>query len=434
MKSQKPKQDTKTRKKPLRWGFSTGACMVALAKAAYLSVQNPSEALDKVALRFLDGRTRFLPLLPPLANKQQDAEISNIFRILKDGGDDPDCTHGAIFYAFLRKAKLSEAKDEDYILHIDKATLILHSEEGIGLCTRLGLDCEQGKWAINKGPREMLINNLQEAGLCQGTWLFVCNIAQGEKLARHSLNAHLGIVGGLSVLGTSGLVRPYSHEAYVEAISLSIRAHQRAKGKSIVLCTGGRTMKGAKKYFAKFPESAFVAIGDFIKKSLHMVCENNMESVSIACMPGKLCKYAGGLSNTHAHKNKQDLVFLQEAILKAFPKNIELHNITDSCASVREALALIPKVKHKAILHNLAQKALEELAKFCTKSVQLSVLLFDFEGVFLLEESRFIEKKAGEKTPFECTQKPVHPDNNTDKILTEADIGLNYFLEGSHER
>ena len=362
----------------LRWGYSTGACAAAVAVAAWLRLRDGVQA-ESVSLHFSDGRQRRLPLLPPPS--------PYMAYIRKNGGDDPDCTHGATVCARLRAATPDECRPEDYFLRVADADLILRGGTGIGLCTRAGLDCEPGHWAINSGPRRMLTDNLCRAGLRSGCWLLEISIPEGVELARHTLNPQLGIEGGLSLLGTTGLVRPYSHEAYLATIRICVEGHARDGGRSMVFCTGGRTRKGAGRCLPDLPESAFVCIGDFIAESLGLACRLKMEEVVVACMAGKLCKYAAGFRNTHAAKNQQDMALLRAEVRRCLPEATALHEALAHSVSVREALLSLPDDARPALLRRLARLALEQLARHCPASPALRLLVFDFDGSFLFEEA-----------------------------------------------
>ncbi len=419
-------QETTQKTQPLRWGFSTGASMCAVALAAWLEhFHRAPSPLSSVPVEFLDGRLRHIPLFAE--------KIHGMVAVKKDGGDDPDCTHGALFYGNIRTAELHEAQDKDYILHIGAATLIVHALDGVGVCTRLGLDCQQGKWAINTGPREMLIKNLQKNGMDCGVWLFSFGVVDGLKRAKHSLNAHLGIEGGISILGTTGLVRPFSHDAYVATIHICVRSHHQEGGSSMVFCTGGRTQKGAKKYLPALPDSAFTCIADFIAVSIRSACAYNMQEITIACMPGKLCKYAAGFENTHAHKAQQDMRILRAAVQKHLPEAAQLHSALADSVTIREALLSIPEHARLDILHQLAKQALVQLASFATIATQLRVLVFDFQGDFLFEKSIAVPKPV-ESSPArpsslqEDVSTPSSSQAQRHCQITEAHIGAEYFL------
>ena len=361
----------------LRWGYSTGACAAAAATAAWIRLMRGARPAS-VRVRFPDGKDRELPLL---------TNSSHMAAIMKDGGDDPDCTHGATLYADIRPCQPGDMQARDYALTVGSGLVILRAVEGIGLCTRQGLDCDMGRWAINMGPRRMITDNLHAAGLDTGCWLLEVGIENGARLAERTLNAHLGIVGGLSLLGTTGLVRPYSHEAYIHTIEICVRSHAHAGASTVVFCTGGRSKAGAEARLPHLPPGAFVTIGDFIAESLAVACRSGIREITVACMPGKLCKYAAGFANTHAHKVRQDMSLLRAEAARAIPAEKDLHQALRHSASVREALLSIPESARADLLRRLARTALDQLARRCTGGQALRLLVFDFQGKFLLEEA-----------------------------------------------
>lgn len=380
----------------LREGYSTGACAAAVCATAWRRLNG--QRLTEIGVLFPDGATRLLPLC--------EAEAPASAVLIKDGGDDPDCTHGAAIYARARElCPDAEAEPADYLLAVGEARVILRAVEGIGLCTRPGLDCEPGKWAINVTPRRMIAENLRLAGLRSGTWLFELGVEGGAELAVKTLNARLGVVGGLSILGTTGIVRPYSHEAYIATIRLCVGALRDEGVREVVFCTGGRTRTGAMGRLSGPPEAAFVFIGDFIAESLAAARACGMASVTVACMPGKLCKYAAGFENTHAHRVGQDMaLFCREAegLAKRFAdgpngsggSGVDADLITklEACASVREALLILPERLRLPLLRRLAALALRCFAAHWGDAPgqggnvpPFRILLFDFQGHFLLE-------------------------------------------------
>ncbi len=385
----------KEEKKDLKWGYSTGACVCALALTAWHYAQF-NEFLSSVELYFLDAQIKSIPLL-----KADTTHNTPIFKMKKHGGDDPDCTHNAILYASLEEVFApihSIAKDEDYIISIGNNTIILHAIEGIGLCTRIGLDCEKDKWAINKGPREMLVKNLERQGFGNSnveklakTWLFSIGVEKGEELAKHTLNPILGVINGISILGTTGHVRPYSNAAYIETIRVCVRSQSIVGGTHAVFSTGGRTQKTAIKHYPNLQEQAFVSIADFIAQSIQIANEYNMKEVTIACMGGKLCKYAAALEYTHAHKTKQDMALLRSEIKLALEKLKSCDNISnifneiEQAQSVREALLYLPYDVRFEVLQQLANKALAFFHSLAP-TIKFTILLCDFDGTLIFEK------------------------------------------------
>lgn len=386
----------------LRQGFSTGACATALAVAAWKS-QRTGADLTSVDILFPDGQCRALALAPAaLLGAEMTAE--GWLGLVKDAGDDPDCTHGAVFYARLRPCDPAlyaaaldpAASTPDLPLAVGEGRVLLRAVEGIGRCTRPGLDCRPGRWAVNTGPQAMLVRNLERAGLT-GCWLFELGIRHGETLARSTLNARLGVLGGLSILGSSGLVRPYSHEAHMETVRLCLASHRALGGDEVLLCTGGRTEKGMRALLTdrgtlpRAADSAFVCMGDFIAASLIAAQKQGFARVGVACMPGKLAKYATGAANTHACRAGQDMDFVRRelaalddgATATGEPASPD---VLHACASVRELLCRVPADLGTALLQRLHALALDALrAHAPTLAVRLWV--FDAEGRLLLDDT-----------------------------------------------
>lgn len=370
--------------KSLRYGYSTGACMTALCVGLwknYLTKTVPNH----IEILFLDQQKKELPLILDELNH-------GILKIQKDGGDDPDCTHLSILSANFCESTLSQAQKEDYILFIGKNTLIVHADHGIGLCTRKGLDCEEGKWAINKKPREMLIENLKLHDFATyenpKTNVFQLNLSveHGEELAKKTLNSKLGIIGGISILGTTGHVRPFSHDAYKATISICANTIHLEHGEHIVFSTGGRSLNNAKKYYSNLPENAFISIADFIGHSIETAKKFMIKEVSIACMAGKLCKYAAKQFYTHAHTEEQDLALLKNEIKQAttqLPQSEILDNTWENAQSVREALCSFTDSGQKQILNNLADKALIFFKSIYPTGI-FHILICDFDGTIIM--------------------------------------------------
>ena len=412
----------KSDRKTLRWGYSTGACAAAAATAAWARLTR-GETPTSTRLRFLDGGERELPLTTPGAGRMA--------AIRKDGGDDPDCTHGAIVYANIRPCAPDEARAEDYTLTTGDGTVILRAVEGVGLCTRPGLDCEQGRWAINSGPRRMIAENLRRAGLDAGCWLLEVGVEDGRELAKHTLNPLLGIRGGISLLGTTGLVRPYSHEAYIDTVRICVRSQFLAGGTTMVFCTGGRTKSGAEAHLPRLPETAFVCIGDFIAESLAAACRYGMREIVVACMPGKLCKYAAGFENTHAHKVSQDMDLLRAEVRRALPGEAALHAALEHSVAVREALLSLPEAARPELLRRLARVALGQFARRCTGGPALRLIVFDFEGRFLFEETAPASDDAAASAP-EHAERLSETDGVPPVLADPREIvGPSYFMEGA---
>ena len=259
-----------------------------------------------------------------------------------------------------------------------------YSDEWKAEAARRGLDCELGRWAINTGPRNMISENLRRAGFSSGCWLLEIGVENGEELAKHTLNSHLGIMGGISLLGTTGLVRPYSHEAYIATIRICVRSTRLSGFRKAVFCTGGRTAALAKTLLPEYPSISFICIGDFIAESLQSAGEQGMTEAVVACMPGKLCKYAAGFANTHAHKVAQDMPLFLRTAERHAPLSGEARRGILACSSVRQALSLTPEEAHLSIYRDLAAEAQRQFQRH-VPGLPVRFLISGFSGNLLLD-------------------------------------------------
>ncbi len=368
---------TRKVKTDLKRGFSTGACVAAAAVGAWLRLSEKEPANDAVELLFPDGTRHPFKLFASCRDQGFGVAV-----VRKDAGDDPDITDKALF-----KVKMCETgrfpQNCDYELACDKARIILNGGLGVGLVTRPGLDAEPGKWAVNPIPRQMIIDNLKAAGCGRKprSYRLTIEIPDGERLAQKTLNPLLGVVGGISVLGTSGYVEPYSNSAYIKTIKILLSGAQRAGCRDVALCTGGRTAKALGRDFPEMPEFAIVRVADFIADSLKIAEEIGFERVIVACMAGKLYKYSAGLEYTHAHTVRygcQDLA----AIAGNLSFDDDVVSRCRQSASVREAFSYLAPQEVILMQDYLGRKALEELKQW-TGKVRLELRLYDPQGNFL---------------------------------------------------
>lgn len=283
--------------------------------------------------------------------------------------------------------------------------------------------------AVTGGPRRLLVENLARAGMTDGCWLLELGVENGTELARHTLNPRLGVEGGISILGSTGLVRPYSHAAYVETVRLCVRARQRSGGREMVFCTGGRTQAGARRQLPHWPESAFVCIGDFIADSLGIAARHRMQEVVVACMAGKLCKYAAGLrqhprpSGGAGHGPAAP----SGAGLPA-RRDRSARGPASQCVRARGP-ALHPRSRRQPVLHGLARAALEHFSRRAPGVPSLHLLVFDFDGTFLFKESlRHAPGTVAAPLPSPDDGTTDSPED-TSSDGQAPDIGLRYFID-----
>lgn len=364
--------------KELRSGFSTGACSAAAATAAWLFLQD-GRLRQTLEVLFPDGKLRAMSIADCWLSGDRGAVAS----IIKDGGDDPDVTDGIRLRVLISEISDREIKQEDIHLVCGGQNLYLRGASGVGKVTRPGLDVSPGKWAINSGPRRMIRENLEQAGYGQQSKDYLVSIyaENGEAIARRTLNPILGVLGGISILGTSGIVVPYSHAAYIATIKVLLEGAKAAGCDTVVLATGGRTQQAVSRDYPALPELAQVRIGDFIADSLNIVAKQKFKRVIVACMYGKLYKYAQGYTYTHAHTVKLSCENLAEIVRDVGGRDEEVAHCVSS-RSVREALERLPEHLQQAVLEVLGRRALQQLEGWCP-STKVEIRLYDPTGTFI---------------------------------------------------
>ncbi|MCD6292784.1 MAG: cobalt-precorrin-5B (C(1))-methyltransferase [Deltaproteobacteria bacterium] len=368
---------TKKVKTDLKRGFSTGACVAAAAVGAWSRLNKIECVNNTVEILFPDGIRHPFKLFTSCHDHGFGVAV-----VRKYAGDDPDITDKALF-----KVRICEidgvAQTFDHELVCNNARIILRGGLGVGLVTKLGLDTEPGKWAVNLVPRQMIIDNLKAAGCGHKsqTYCLMIEIPDGERLAQKTLNPLLGVVNGISVLGTSGYVEPYSNSAYIKTIKILLAGAERAGCRVAALCTGGRTAKALGRDFPEMPEYAIVRIADFIADSLKIVEEIGFERIIIACMVGKLYKYSAGLEYTHAHTVRYDCRDLA-AIAADVGVDDAVVNRCKLSNSVREAFSYLTPQEVFLIQDCLGRKALAALQRWVGKT-KLELRLYDPRGKIL---------------------------------------------------
>jgi cobalt-precorrin-5B (C1)-methyltransferase len=286
----------KVRQKALRTGWTTGTCASAAAKAATeaLASQRPPEVVE-VALP--SGR-RVTFAVESCVVRADRAEAV----VVKDAGDDPDVTHGAHLTATVRWR--------------EEPGIELDGGVGVGVATRPGLGLELGGPAINPVPRKMIEQAVGETvDLKTRGVRVVISVPEGETMARKTTNKRLGVLGGISILGTTGIVRPFSTASWRASVEQAVAVMAAQGEKTLVLCTGGRTEKGARRLLPQLPEVCFVEVGDFTGAALRRAVEHGITQVVFVGMAGKLTKLASGVLMTHYTRSTVDTGLLAEITL-----------------------------------------------------------------------------------------------------------------------
>ena len=265
----------------LRCGYTTGACAAAAAKAAaYMLLLDEDPA--SVSIGLADGALLTLPVL----DKKRDNDMASC-AVQKDSGDDPDITDGVLVYATLRRAD---------------AGISIDGGAGVGRVSKPGLDQAVGEAAINSGPRRMIKQALEEVILScgyEGGLAVEISIPAGAALAEHTFNRRLGIVGGLSVLGTTGIVEPMSEAALIDTIRAEL-ALLAAAGHHAVLLTPGNYGADFCRHVLELNLKQHIKCGNFIGATISSAVEQGFKHILLVGHIGKLVKLGIGLTNTHS--------------------------------------------------------------------------------------------------------------------------------------
>ena len=280
---------------PLRSGYTTGACATAASKAALLGLLG-RDIPSLIPIRFPNGETLSLPVADVQWGEESVSAI-----VVKDAGDDPDVTHGHRIVSTIRFSSHSG-------IHFLQG-------EGVGKVTLPGLGLEIGGPAINKVPRQMMEQEL--SALYQGGLDVTISVPDGRELAKRTFNPKLGIVDGISIIGTSGIVCPFSSEAFVEAIRREIEVAQALGCTHLVINSGAKSERYLKIKFPDLLPQAFVHFGNFIGETLRIADELHIPEVTMGIMIGKTVKLAEGYLDTHSKKVVMNKAFLKQLAIKS---------------------------------------------------------------------------------------------------------------------
>jgi cobalt-precorrin-5B (C1)-methyltransferase len=276
----------KVRPKALRTGWTTGTCASAAAKAAALLLAKGPPPPGWVEVGLPSGRrVTFAVERAAMVGTAAQAVV------VKDAGDDPDVTHGAHLTATVSWR--------------DAPGVELAGGEGVGVVTKPGLGLPVGGPAINPVPRTMITQAVTEVVGERGVEV-VISVPEGERMARRTTNRRLGVLGGISILGTTGIVRPFSTASWRASVVQAVQVAGAQEETTVVLCTGGRTERGAMALLPGLPEVCFIEVGDFTGAALRTGIEHGITRVVFVGMVGKLTKLASGVLMTHYTRSTVD--------------------------------------------------------------------------------------------------------------------------------
>lgn len=404
------------KRKRLRCGFSTGTAATAAARAALrllLTGRSPSVVAVRLPLGYY---------LPVFVDGCGFDGLKAWARVIKDGGDDPDVTHRAEIKTSVRcsRNRADGSRMLDGITGEGGCTgICVLAGKGVGVVTRRGLPAAVGEPAVNPVPREMLARNLvEELKLhpctalpghsknlepCRSATPHILlpfgepfpgssgllveveiEVPRGVELARHTLNPRLGVAGGISILGTTGIVKPFSHEAYEDTVRVSLSVAASAGCRQVVLATGGKSEKLAGRILSELPPESFVQIADFFDFSVREAFRKGFRGIIHSAFFGKVVKMAQGHPYTHAHTVPLDLGPLADAARRrgftaGFCDEIRSAN------TARHALELLLEQKAMSVIEDVSREALRQSAQIAGDACSVRLLLFDYSGNLLAD-------------------------------------------------
>lgn len=344
----------------MRYGFTTGSCSAAAAKAA--------------AYMLLSGNIKSRIIITTPGGIDFDAELLDIQKsesevicgVRKDGGDDPDITSGSIVYA-----KVAISDEPDNVVTIDGG-------DGIGRVTKPGLDQPVGNAAINSVPRQMIekeVREVMESLDYKGSLSVIISIPGGEMIAQKTFNQRLGIEGGLSILGTTGIVEPMSNQALLDTIRVELKQRKALSQERLVISPGNYGLDFMKETFGYDLDKA-VKCSNYIGETLEMIAEIGFKEVILCGHIGKLIKLSGGIMNTHSREADCRMELMAAAGIRAGISIDILKQILE-CVSTDAAYELILSTgKQKEFMAEVMSKVDYYLKKKVDNRYDIQCIIF----------------------------------------------------------
>jgi cobalt-precorrin-5B (C1)-methyltransferase len=326
---------------PLHSGLTTGTCATAAAIADTIRLIK-GETPAEVPVLLPDGETILVPV----------GYTDGYAYCIKEAGDDPDVTDGIEVRAKVEPANCFE----------------ILGGEGVGRFTLPGFDYPPGEAAINKGPREMMRQNIKE------NVRLTISVAGGDEIAKRTFNPRLGIEGGISIIGVSGIVKPFSEEAFIDSIRKCMTVAKASGTDSVVINSGAKSERFLKALYPNLPQQAFVQYGNYIGETLKMADELHIPNITLGVMLGKAVKLAEGQLDTHSRKSTMNIGFIQKMLNEAHIE-ISLENIT----LAKELWEKIPRNQLPTFC-NVVIRHCETYCKPLLPNGHLTILLISDDG------------------------------------------------------
>ena len=358
----------KRKKGLLRTGFTTGTSATAATKAALLALIS-SQIYNTVEIALPKGKIVKLQIAWTRYSPNTQSVTS---AVIKDAGDDPDVTHGAEICSTVS-------------LSSDRGCIEIDGGVGVGRVTRPGLGLEIGHAAINPVPKKMIeqvVRDTAKSILTDKGVKVIISVPKGSELAKKTDNPRLGILGGISILGTTGIVFPYSTASFAASIRQSLDVAISLGTDVVVLTTGGRSEDYIKKIHKNLPDYAFVQMGDFSGYTIKQCTNRNIKKIIIAGFIGKLTKMAMGIKQTHVRGSHVSMEYMANlASLCINSKNI-LNDIRKA-NTARHVSEIIIQNNVKKFFDLMCKQVYLEMSNHSNKSIEIEVVMFGFDGKIL---------------------------------------------------
>ncbi len=361
-----PLQIIEKRKKGLlRTGFTTGTSATAATKAALLTLIS-SQIYNTIDIALPKGKIVKLKIAWTIYSPNRQSVTS---AVIKDAGDDPDVTHGAEICSTVTLTR-------------QKGLIEIDGGYGVGRVTRPGLGLEIGHAAINPVPKKMIEQVVLDAAkfiLTNKGIKVIISVPKGIALAKKTDNPRLGIIGGISILGTTGIVFPYSTSSFAASIRQSLDVAISLGTEVVVLTTGGRSEDYIKNLYKSLPDYAFIQMGDFSGYTIKQCANRNIKKIIIAGFIGKLSKMAMGIKQTHVRGSHVSMDYMANlASLCVNSKNII--NDIKNANTARHVSEIIIQNNVKNFFDILCKQVYLEMSNHSNKSMEIDVVMFGFDG------------------------------------------------------
>ncbi len=353
------------KKRSLRTGYTTGTCAAAATKAALSTLVN-GEKLARVNVSLPKDKN----IIIDIAWIKYENENSVTAAVIKDAGDDPDVTNGAEICVTV-----------SFLATVNK--IIIDGGIGVGRVTKPGLGLEIGKAAINPTPLKMIKQAIDEIIGQQNNRYglsVTISVPKGEEISKRTDNPRLGIIGGISILGTTGIVIPYSTASFAASIRQSIDVSKAMGSDSVILTTGGRSEDFARGIFGNsIADHAYIQIGDFIGFSIKQCAIKKIKKAYVIGFIGKLTKMAMGIKQTHVKGSHVDMNFLADLASRCGASNEHIKKIK-LANTARHVGELVDQFGINIFYDVLCEEVYKHLSKYSPSELQIKIILLDFNG------------------------------------------------------